>query len=290
MTNITTNTVGNKTIAQFPSADTIQVSDWVPISQGPYTRKTTIASLLSLIEFNSGTVSNVGINTFDGIISSITNSTTTPVIDLSLGAITPDSINTSGNITAGSLTVLGTITASGISAPLTPTGVTPGSYTLTNLTVGSDGRITAASSGTPGSTSPTTTKGDLIVRGASADTRLPVGADTQILVADAAQPTGVKWATAPSSSPTTTKGDLIVRGTSADTRLPVGADTQILVADSTQPAGVKWGAAPASGGTSFNFAATPPGSPVQGDRWMDSNTGICYTFVNDTNTTQWVEL
>lgn len=43
--------------------------------------------------------------------------------------------------------------------------------------------------------SPTTTKGDLIVRGASADERLAVGADGQVPVADAASPTGIKWDT-----------------------------------------------------------------------------------------------
>lgn len=41
--------------------------------------------------------------------------------------------------------------------------------------------------------SPTTTKGDLIVRGASADERLAVGTDGQVPTADAASPGGIKW-------------------------------------------------------------------------------------------------
>lgn len=41
---------------------------------------------------------------------------------------------------------------------------------------------------------PTTTKGDLIVHGAST-TRLPVGSNDQVLTADSAQASGVKWAT-----------------------------------------------------------------------------------------------
>lgn len=41
---------------------------------------------------------------------------------------------------------------------------------------------------------PTTTKGDLIVHGAST-TRQPVGTDGQVLTADSTQSTGVQWAT-----------------------------------------------------------------------------------------------
>ena len=42
---------------------------------------------------------------------------------------------------------------------------------------------------------PTTTKGDLIVHGSST-TRLPVGTNGQVLTADSAQTTGLKWAAA----------------------------------------------------------------------------------------------
>ena len=44
-----------------------------------------------------------------------------------------------------------------------------------------------------GLTDPTTTLGDLIVRGAAAPTRLGVGTDGQALLADSAAPLGVKW-------------------------------------------------------------------------------------------------
>ena len=93
---------------------------------------------------------------------------------------------------------------------------------------------------------PTTTLGDLVVRGATAPaTRLAVGADTYVLTADSAQALGVKWAASAAGfvDPTTTLGDLIVRGASAPaTRLAVGANGQVLTADSTQPTGVKWAA------------------------------------------------
>ena len=43
-------------------------------------------------------------------------------------------------------------------------------------------------------TDPTTAKGDLLARGASALVRVPVGPDGQALFADSTQPGGVKWA------------------------------------------------------------------------------------------------
>lgn len=47
--------------------------------------------------------------------------------------------------------------------------------------------------GKGGFTSPTTTKGDLIVRNSTIDTRLGVGANGLVLTADSAEATGVKW-------------------------------------------------------------------------------------------------
>lgn len=69
--------------------------------------------------------------------------------------------------------------------------------TLSGGIVFPDGTIqlTAAAGGM---TDPTTTKGDLIVHGATT-TRLPVGADGQILAADSTQTLGVKWTAAPAT-------------------------------------------------------------------------------------------
>jgi hypothetical protein len=58
--------------------------------------------------------------------------------------------------------------------------------------------ITVASSGGGGFVDPTTTKGDIMARGAAAIARLGVGTDGFVLTADAASAQGVKWAAAPS--------------------------------------------------------------------------------------------
>lgn len=86
-------------------------------------------------------------------------------------------------------------------------------------------------------------KGDILVATAN-DTpaRLAVGSNGQVLTADSAQSTGVKWAT-PAADPSTTKGDLLARSGTALDRLAVGSNGQVLTADSTQTLGVKWAAA-----------------------------------------------
>ena len=43
--------------------------------------------------------------------------------------------------------------------------------------------------------SPLTTKGDIFVRSDTQSTRLPIGADNQVLIADSTAPNGMKWAT-----------------------------------------------------------------------------------------------
>lgn len=86
------------------------------------------------------------------------------------------------------------------------------------------------------SISPLTTKGDILVY-STANTRLPIGSNTQALIADSSQTTGLRWATI---IPTTTKGDLFTNTGSVDARLPVGSNTQALIADSSQTTGLRW--------------------------------------------------
>jgi hypothetical protein len=82
-----------------------------------------------------GTVTGVSVIANGGITASVGSSTTSPLITLGLGAITPSSINmagnitTTGNISTGNITATGTISAPNISG--STTGVNTGDQTIT---------------------------------------------------------------------------------------------------------------------------------------------------------------
>ena len=44
------------------------------------------------------------------------------------------------------------------------------------------------------------------------------------------------------------------------------------------------------GGTTYTYSSSAPVSPSAGDEWLDSTSGILYTYVNDGNSSAWVEL
>ena len=42
-------------------------------------------------------------------------------------------------------------------------------------------------------------------------------------------------------------------------------------------------------GLKYSFSVTAPTEAKSGDRWTDANSGLTYTFVDDGNSSQWVE-
>lgn len=53
---------------------------------------------------------------------------------------------------------------------------------------------------------------------------------------------------------------------------------------------VEIGAGGGGGSGTYTVSATAPGAPSAGDRWLDSDNGIEYTYINDGDSSAWVEL
>ena len=114
----------------------------------------------------AGTVTSVGVVGTNGISSVNGPITAAGNITIGLGNITPSSVAAVGAVTGSNLsgtntgdqtiTLTGPVTGTGtgtFATTITPTAVTPGTYTSANITVGSDGRLTFAQSG-PGDVLP----------------------------------------------------------------------------------------------------------------------------------------
>jgi hypothetical protein len=143
--------------------------------------------------------------------------------DVNGGGHTLSNVIISGSVTAGMpdpTTTLGDLIVRGVNPPATRLGVGTDGQVLTadstqplgvrwanNVAIppvssvfGRTGAIVAAAGDytvaqiTGALPDPTTTKGDILARGASMINRLGVGADGQVLTADSTQTQGVKWA------------------------------------------------------------------------------------------------
>lgn len=137
--------------------------------QSAYNDINNIYNLIAAIPMAQGTMTSVNIVSANGISGSVTNPSTNASITLSLGSITPTSVNSvvlTGNSTPAlqvngtaivqgtntgdqTINLTGAVTGTGtgtIVTSLSNTGVVAGAYPSANVTVGSDGRISTISS------------------------------------------------------------------------------------------------------------------------------------------------
>lgn len=125
---------------------------------------------------------------------------------------------------------------------------------------------------------PTTTKGDVIVHNGSNNIRVGVGSDNQILTADSAQASGVKWGTAVVSNPMTTAGDIIYSsdGSGTPARLAIGSGNALMYVSGGLPA---W-----SNVSNLNFDGTKlgiGGTATSANLEVYSNTTAIYAAIVD---------
>jgi hypothetical protein len=109
------------------------------------------------------------------------------------------SVGTTGLISGGPITTTGTITTSMNTNKLVGRS-TAGTGIMEEITVGTGLSLSAGTLTASGTASPLTTKGDLYTY-STIDARLPVGLDTQILLADSSTTTGLKWGTNTAATP-----------------------------------------------------------------------------------------
>jgi hypothetical protein len=163
------------------------INNWVVIFGGNnkpidiYVTGGTYSSGTAVFTNNTGGTFNVsGFSTGGGGSSTFTGGTVNGATNFTAG-LTADTISTPSVSATTYLNLPLDIRVTGgtySSGTTTFTNNTGGTFTVTGFT-----------------TTPLTTKGDIYVRNTTVDTRLPVGLDTQILLADSTAPTGLKWGT-----------------------------------------------------------------------------------------------
>ena len=147
--------------------------------------------------------------------------------------------------------------------------------------------------------SPLNTKGGLVGHTGLASAELAPGTNGYSLLADSAQPLGIKWAPTPSEINFTIKGQLLTYDGVANAYLNAGTNGYCLLADSTQPDGLRWapGATPSfiypytftGNNVLFDFAPTMSFASANSIIFLDASKNIAtaspqaFTYDNANN-------
>jgi len=182
-----------------------------------------------------------------GALNYPTWTTGTPFVKMTAAGTFALDTNTYLTSAVTSVTASSPITSSGGNTPVISTSMTTGNLigryssgtgVMQEIRIGSGLTLTSEGTLNNTSTSPLTTKGDIFVRDSTADTRLPVGTDGQILVARSATSTGLVWGDLPTSVLSVTATGPITSSGGTTPNISTSMSTNKLIGRSTAGTGV----------------------------------------------------
>jgi len=197
---ITLTTVGTTGSSTF-IANTLNIPSYVDQFVGTVTSVGLTAPSAFTITGSPITTSGTLAITGAGLVSQYIDGTGALQTFPALSSGTVTNVATAGLISGGPITTTGTVTTSMNTNRLVGRG-TAGAGIMEEIVLGTNLSLTGTTlNATGGSVSPLTTKGDLYTYDTT-NARLPIGLDTQILLADSSTTTGLKWGTNTAATPT----------------------------------------------------------------------------------------